>query len=206
MGFQFTIPMKDQDIEFMDVIDLSVEQQELIINDSSYRTMEEWRNEETGIKIPLENWQQDAVLAHKNLLVEAKEERALLKDRTIIFTKHSKDRVALRVEKVQVGRPPKLESLLLVIRLVIESNVVDKQAEWKGHKNLVYTLLHTGLGERFKISISFETIGTENIKVITVSNEHINELTAKLIEQDNIRESLEQLKKRLTLIERQEDE
>jgi hypothetical protein len=196
----FEIPMKDQKINFEDIIDLSEDQVDLIVKAAPGRSMSEWITLEKGcVKIPLEKWQQKTVLAHKGMLVENKDEAKLLKDETVIFTKHAKSRVALRVEKVDRNRPPKPESLLLIIKLVIESEVVDDEAEWKGHTNLVYTLIHEGYGERFKISVTFEKVDDEHMKVITVSNEHIDELTEKIGNLPEIRKGLEELKKRLVL-------
>lgn len=198
MTRSFRVSLRDQILIFEDIIDLSKEQQDHIVKAAQKRTMSEWRNLEEGIKIPLEHWQREEVLAHKNMLVENKDEEKLLQEETIIFTRHAKARLAMRVDKVDPSRPPKPESLLLIIKLVIESDVVDEDAEWKGHANLVYTLIHNEYRERFRISISFEKIYDENIKVITVSNQHIDELTKKLGDKPEIRAELEALMQRLT--------
>jgi hypothetical protein len=103
----------------------------------------------------------------------------------------------MRLDKVDPARPPRTESILLIIRLVIESDIVDDTAEWKGHQNLVYTLIHNRYNEKFKISVSFEVIDNKQIKVITVSNEHIDELTEKIGNHPEIRRELEVLKEQL---------
>lgn len=96
----------------------------------------------------------------------------------------------VRVDKLPKGTLPTFDSILLVIQLVIESDIVDHQAEWKGFTNLTYTLIHTGYGEKFKISVSFEMVDREHIKVITVTNEHISELTTSLMDTPEIRNKL----------------
>lgn len=77
------------------------------------------------------------------------------------------------------------------------SDIVDHQAAWKGFANLAYTLIHTGYGEKFKISVSFEMVDREHIKVITVTNEHISELTTSLMDTPEIRNKLRVFKREL---------
>jgi hypothetical protein len=186
--------MKDKTVTYDDVIDLSVEQRELITTLAKSRTAKEWYQSESGVKIPLEDSQKEIVIANKNTLIEAKDERRLIDEQIIVFTQHSRDRIALRVDKTDPTVAPSLDSIILIVKLIIESEELDDMAEWKGKKNLVYTLLHKEYDERFKISISFEKIGTDYIKVITVSNEHIKELSTRLSAIPKVRESLDKMR------------
>jgi len=121
----------------------------------------------------------------------------LIKEDTIVFTPHARERIAVRVDKVSKDTPPSVESVLLVIQLVIDSDKVDDNAEWKGFTNLTYTLCHTEYDERFKVTVSFEMIDRERIRVITVSNDHILELTNSLMDNPEIMRKLQEFKKKL---------
>lgn len=195
MGFE--IQMKDQKVVFRDVINLFEDQRKIIVSSAPLRTMAEWRKCQTGLKIPLNEPQRERILQHKNGLVSNKDEHTLLKDRTIVFSDHSRRRIAMRVEGVDSNRPPKLDSILLVIKLVMESDVVDDEAEWKGHQSLVYTLIHKAYGERFKVCVTFEMIRNEHMKVITISNEHIDQLVTSLSEFPVIQQALTEMKCRI---------
>lgn len=127
--FNFKIQLKDKSIYFQDIFDLLDEQKEIILKESFKKTFVEWNDLETGLKNPLENWQQTIVLAQKNNLIENKDEKVLMKERTIIFSKHAKRRIAVRIENIDPDNIPKPESLLLIIKLVIESNEVSKKGE-----------------------------------------------------------------------------
>lgn len=194
----FEIKMKDdQVIKFRDIITLSDTQRVLITDVSFTKTFEEWVLTKTGVKIPLEEKQMTKIINQKNLLISSKSERALLKNRTIIFSKHALSRIALRVDGLTMDDQPSLDSMLLIITLVIESNIVDKYAEWKGFENLAYTLIHSRLKEKFKITVSFEVIDNDLLRVITISNEHIQKLTVTLMESPEISQKLAELKKKL---------
>ena|GEM_PF-2822757 len=121
----------------------------------------------------------------------------MIKEDTIVFTPHARERIAVRVDKVSKDTPPSVESVLLVIQLVIDSDKVDDNAEWKGFTNLTYTLCHTEYDERFKVTVSFEMIDRERIRVITVSNDHILELTNSLMDNPEIMRKLQEFKKKL---------
>lgn len=189
--------MKDQKVGFQDIIELSEEQQAIIVSSAPQKTMAEWRKNQIGVKIPLNEHQQQLVLKYKNDLISGRDERTLLKDKTIIFSDHSQQRIAMRVEGVDPSRPPKVESILLVIELLMESDVVDNVAEWKGHKNLIYTLIHNKYDERFRVCVTFEKIGTKHMKVITVSNQHIDQLVASLGEIPSVQEALAKMMRRI---------
>lgn len=193
----FEIPLRDQTIRFRDIIHLTDEQRATILEYSKEKSLHQWIESDTGIKITLNNDQKDTVLLQKNALIASRDERALLKDKTIIISQHASARIAVRIDKFSQGSPPSLDSILLVVQLVIESDIVDDKAEWKGYENLAYTLFHTGYGERFKITVSFEMIDHEHVKVITVSNEHISELTTSLMDLPEIGDKLQELKRRL---------
>ncbi|QQE74990.1 hypothetical protein KDJ56_03320 [Brevibacillus composti] len=195
MGFE--IPLLDQIISFQDIIELTDEQRAIILEVSKNKTFEQWIDIESGVKIPLHPEQRETVLRLKNGLVAAKDKRELVKGDTIIFTRHARERIAVRVDKFSKEAPPTFESILLVVQLVIESDFVDDHAEWKGYPKLAYTLVHTGYGEKFKITVSFEMVDQEHIKVITVSNEHISELTASLMELPEISDKLREFKRSL---------
>ncbi|KAA0547420.1 hypothetical protein FZW96_11195 [Bacillus sp. BGMRC 2118] len=197
------IKSKDRVITIDDIIDLNTEQLDKISSFASQFNAQEIIDLESGVKISLQKWQREIVLAHKNSLLENQDERALLKEGTVTFTKHARARVAVRVDKMSSESiPPSLDSVLLVVRLVIDSEIVDEDAEWKGKSNLVYTLLHTYLKEEFKVSVSFERFGNETIKVITVCNDHIGKLTQKLSQDTKIRQQLEDFKARIISHER----
>lgn len=152
---------------------------------------------EKGIKIPISDEQRTQVIAFKNGLVDGKDKRDLIKDDTIVFTQHARERIAVRVSKVSKDAPPSVESILLVVQLVIDSDVVEKEAEWKGFTNLTYTLYHSKYDELFKVTVSFDTINHEKIRVITVSNDHIHKLTTSLADNPEMAMKLEEFKKRL---------
>lgn len=193
----FKIPLCDQIIHFKDIVNLTDAQQSIILEASPSKTFEEWMMLDKGLKIQLTIEQRDTVLKLKNGLVASKDSRELVKGDIIIFSRHARERIAVRVDKLPKGTPPTFDSILLVIQLVIESDIVDHQAEWKGFANLAYTLIHTGYGEKFKISVSFEMVDREHIKVITVTNEHISELTTSLMDTPEIRNKLRVFKREL---------
>ena len=195
MGFE--IPLLDQTIHFQDIIELTDAQRAIILEVSKDKSFEQWIALDTGLKIRLTSEQREAIMRLKNDLVASKDKRELLKGNTIVFTRHARERIAVRVDKLPKEAPPTFDSILLVIQLVIESDVVDGQAEWKGYPNLAYTLMHTGYEEKFKITVSFEMIDHEHIKVITVSNEHISELATSLMELPEIGDKLKEFKRRL---------
>lgn len=196
-AMSFTIEMKDRTLVFEDVIDLTEAQRRHIVSSAALRTPLEWRNQKSGLKIQLQKHQRQRVLAYKNSLVGGHDERSVLREQIIIFTTHAKERIALRVDRVDPRRPPKLESLLFVIKLIIESDAVLEKAEWKGNRNLVYTLYHKGYGETYKVSMSFETIGKQHMKVITVSNESVDRLTAAIQDHPHLQAELAEMKRRL---------
>ncbi|MCD1258170.1 hypothetical protein B5M42_004865 [Paenibacillus athensensis] len=193
----FKVYLADRVIEFQDIIELNAKQQNYIHQVSSNRTQSEWIALDKGIKIPLDSSQQTEIISLKNSLVAGKDRRDLIRDDTIVFTQHARERIAVRVDKATESTPPSVDSVLLVIQLVIDSDRVDAHAEWKGFTNLTYTLYHTEYDERFKITVSFEMINRERIRVITVSNEHIVELTKSLRDNPEMMEKLQEFKKKL---------
>ncbi|THF80827.1 hypothetical protein [Cohnella fermenti] len=170
---RFQIHLADCMIEFEDVIQLSVEQQNLIHDVSQTRTQSDWFALEKGLKIPVDSAQQLEIITLKNGLVSGKDKRDLMKSDTIMFTRHSRERIAVRVNHVSKHGPPSIESLL------------------------TYTLYHSIYNERFKVAVSFEMMDQERIRVITVSNDHIQELTTSLMDEPEIKRKLEEFKKRL---------
>lgn len=193
----FEIPLADRNIIFQDIIELSTEQQKYILEVSGKRTQCEWLSLDKGIKIPIDSKQQAEIITLKNGLVSGKDKLKLIKDNTIVFTQHARERIAVRVDRVSKDAPPSVESILLVIQLVIDSDVVGEEAEWKGYTNLAYTLYHTEYDERFKVTVSFEMLDQERIRVITVSNDHIHELTSSLMDKPEIKSKLQEFKKKL---------
>lgn len=193
----FEILLADRKIIFQDIIELSEEQQKYILEVSDSKTQDEWFSLDTGIKIPIDPEQQAEIIEFKNGLVSDKDSRDLIKNDTIIFTRHARERIAVRVDKVSKVAPPSVNSILLVIQLVIDSDAVDEQAEWKGYTNLAYTLCHTEYDERFKVTVSFEILDQERIRVITVSNDHIHDLTSSLMDNPVIMSKLQEFKNRL---------
>jgi hypothetical protein len=200
---KFDIKMKNKKITFEDIIDLTDEQQETIKEYAKNFNSKEILDSESGVKIELENYQREIVLAQKNSLLGVKDETALLTKGTITFTKHAKARIAVRVCKFDTQQEPSLDSILLIIRLVIDSEVVDKSAEWKGRNNLVFTLIHSYLHEEFKVSVSFENRGSEILKVITVTNDHIDQLYTKLLDNHEMMEKLKGFKERVLQVKKQ---
>lgn len=193
----FQIHLADRSIQFEDIIELNSEQQNNIHELSLKRTQSEWIALEKGIKIHMSHEQRTQVIAFKNGLIAGKNNRDLIKDDTIVFTQHAKERIAVRVSKMSKEAPPSAESILLVIQLVIDSDVVEKEAEWKGFTNLTYTLYHTEYDERFKVTVSFDTFNDEKIRVITVSNDHIHELTASIADNPEMAMKLDEFKRQL---------
>lgn len=193
----YEIKMRNKTIEFDDIIDLNSDQLNTITEYAINLTDKEILSSESGVKITLEQYQQQIVLAHKNSLVQNKDEKALLGEGTITFTKHARSRISVRVCDLGSDEPPTLDSILLVARLVIDSKVVDEKAEWKGRTNLVFTLIHEYINEKFKVSISFENKNNENIKVITVSNEHVAQLYNKVCDNPDIMAQLEEFKRKI---------
>lgn len=193
----FDIQLKDESFQFNDIIELNETQKQLIHNISSTKTYLEWQEEKTGIKVPLLESQKKTIFEQKNAIVSNKDESAIEKDGTIVFSKHARERIAVRVDKLNAGAPPTRDSLLLIIVLVMQSELVDNNGEWKGFTNLSYTLIHRHLNEEFKITVSFEIINGNHLKVITISNDHIDKLSIKLIQNPEIIEKLNELRKRL---------
>ncbi|WP_149096119.1 hypothetical protein [Paenibacillus terrae] len=193
----FEIPLRDQTIHFLDIVNLTDAQQTVILEASPSKTFEEWMMLDKGLKIQLTIEQRETVLRLKNGLVASKDNRELVKGDIIIFSRYARERIAVRVDKLPKEAPPTFDSILLVIQLVIESDIVDHQAEWKGFTNLAYTLIHAGYGEKFKITVSFEMVDREHIKVITVTNEHISKLTTSLMDLPEIGDKLRAFKQEL---------
>lgn len=194
---EFVIQTKNGNIVFLDVIALNEDQQIHLSSSCTQCTLQEWRVRETGIKIALTFNQRNLILQYKNNLLCCKNEKAILGEGLIIFTVHSQERMAIRIDNRDKSKPPKPETVLLVVKLVSESQDVDEEAEWKGYHNLAYTLIHQVIRVTFKVTISFETIGNSHIKVITVSNDHIDDLMISLGELPNVKSELARLKKEL---------
>lgn len=172
----FTIKLKgDTTIVFNDIIDLTDDQIALILSQAEKKTLDEWLDPDTkGVKIPLSPNQRTNVLSHKNKLVDGHTSQTLRSTRRIRFTQHFLDRVALRIDGGAVF--PSQQSLTGMVDLVISSNDLEKNAEWRGYGGLSYSFTGEYNGKPCSVAVTFEG----HMMLITVTTKGPSPTTTRI--------------------------
>lgn len=163
------IPLKDGEIPFEEsIIVLSQKQIDKILNEAKLKTKGEWHNKGTkGVKVPLTQDQIKKVIEVKNEIVEGQTLEELRNSDLIDVLPHAVERAIERLEGQEskgYQEPLRKETYDKILKALIESEVIEKNAEWKGTPYLRYNFVSKVEENDIVISISFE----ESMLVITV--------------------------------------
>lgn len=148
------IQLRDTEIVFEDIVELTEEQLQLILSKAKYKTEKQWLNPDTkGVKIRLSPEQKTAVLDYKNQMVNGHTAETLLGHRLLRFTDHGLKRIAARIDRDAF---PSERALLGMANVVIQSQDVENDAEWRGYGSLSYNLNGEYDGKACTVSVVFD--------------------------------------------------
>ncbi|MBU7317777.1 hypothetical protein [Paenibacillus oleatilyticus] len=165
------IQLRDTEIVFDDIVELTDEQLQLIISTAKSKTEKQWLNPDTrGIKIRLSPEQKASVLGYKNQLVNGHTPQTLIDHQLLRFTDHGLKRIAARIDRDAF---PSERALLGIADIVIQSQKIENDAEWRGYGCLSYNLNGEYNGKTCTVSIVFDG----PILVITVITDEPNPTT-----------------------------
>lgn len=167
------IRLKDKTIYLKeDCIGLHSFQIELIKNQARRKTEKEWLDPDTkGVKIPLSTMQQFEIVKFKqeliNVLSPDNTAKALLaREHGYGFSQHALKRVLERVERLPQDEVDDLgpnyrfavnsETVEGLTDALINSTLVNKRAEWKGHPYLNYSFICNYQDRELDIVVNFE--------------------------------------------------
>lgn len=188
----FKIIFKDnQIIVFNDIIVLSQEQQDKILDYALNEVQDELKSKKTGYKIELNDDQIRKAIDTKNIITGDKSESELYNSNIIQFEGHSVERIIKRV-----GNTDSIFTFMDLIRKIKEADFIHHKAEWKGFPRLSYTYMKEGDADKYKFTLAFIK-GGSTIKVVTVSNINIDEMDYRVTENEETLQRLLQFKEKL---------
>lgn len=148
------IKLRDKEIVFEDIINITEEQTQLILTEAKKKTEKQWLNPDTkGIKVRLSLEQKADVLKYKNQIVDSHTAETLIQDRRLRFTDHGLKRIATRIDRDNF---PSEKSLLGVADVIIHSQDVETDAEWRGYGRLSYNFNGEYEGKACKVTVVFD--------------------------------------------------
>ncbi|WP_217595183.1 hypothetical protein [Cohnella sp. GbtcB17] len=148
------VQLKDTLIEFDDVIQLETAQLQQIIERAETKTQAQWRKPSTkGVRILLTEKQKQAVLEYKNRMVNGHTGESLIEADLIRFSHHSKERIASRIDKDIFPDP---DTLIGLADLLIRSQELGENADWRGFEGLSYSFNGDYDGKACTMAIVFD--------------------------------------------------
>ncbi|WP_164667747.1 hypothetical protein [Virgibacillus doumboii] len=167
MTRRFTLTFQDfEDLEFFDILSLEDKQINEVLAIASQHTKKQLQEYETkGFDISyLTVPQKHRVIVSKNRVVFKRSPDELRRQKRVVVTLHSQQRVLERVDSNE------LETILDIIQRIIDSDKVLK-AQFKGYSSLSFTLIKDGDPALYKLPISFKWIkGRRQILSVTVTH------------------------------------
>ncbi len=163
------IPLRNGHVSLKeDIIVLSKSQIQEILDVSHTKTDKEWIEAKQGVKITLSEEQMEDVLKVKNEIVEGLNAKDLIESDFIDMLPHAMKRAIERLEGLEAKAPYHLamrrETYEKIAQALIDSDMLDRKAEWKGGEYLRYNFKSKVDDNDLTISISFE----DTMLVITV--------------------------------------
>lgn len=193
---RFAVTFKDSEVlEFYDILKLEDKQINEVLEIAAEYTKKHLRkNEDKGNDLTyLTTPQIRRVLTSKNRLVFGRTSDELRKQKKIVFTLHSQERILERIGS------NKLEIILEIVQKIIDADKVLK-AQYKGYSSLSYTLAKDKDPEHFKLPISFKWVKRKRqISLVTVAYRGAppSEMTSKIVNDDKQADKMAEYRKKL---------